>query len=81
MIKTKNIDLVVDENKFIDQNTKNKLRNNMDCTLYISPDGDNKLDGLSAKKENSLTGPFATLERARNEIRALKNIHSEATFE
>ena len=39
--------------------------------FYVSPTGDDTLDGLAFEKSGT-TGPFATLERARDAIRKLK---------
>lgn len=39
--------------------------------FYVSPTGDDALDGLAPEKSGT-NGPFATLERARDEIRKLK---------
>jgi hypothetical protein len=52
----------------------------MTHTIYVSPDGNDHFDGLSAQKETGGKGPFASLERARDEIRALKKQHPEAGF-
>ena len=38
-----------------------------ECPLYVSPDGDDSWSGATPDK------PFATLQRARDEIRAIKN--------
>jgi hypothetical protein len=40
-------------------------------TIYLSPRGNDKWDGLRAAPKGA-AGPFRTLERARDEIRALK---------
>ncbi|MEI6322133.1 MAG: right-handed parallel beta-helix repeat-containing protein [bacterium] len=39
--------------------------------FYVAPDGDDALDGLAPVKSGS-SGPFATISRARNEIRKLR---------
>ena len=42
--------------------------------LYVSPTGNDGWDGRHSLRDDALaTGPFATLERARDEIRRLKN--------
>ncbi len=52
----------------------------MHYTLYVSPNGDDKFDGLSTHSARGSKGPFATLERARDEIRTLKKANPGASF-
>jgi hypothetical protein len=40
--------------------------------LYVAPDGDDAWSGTSATTKGGADGPFATLERARDELRKRK---------
>lgn len=49
---------------------------NNEITLYVSPLGDDRWSGTRAEPNNKNTdGPFATLTKARDEIRKLKATH------
>ena len=51
---------------------KDELEKSSGLVLYVSPSGNDGWDGRAVKQMKGSEGPFATLERARDEIRKLK---------